>query len=189
MPDVGQQKAGSDPARLDELQPGAIARGIGLPVEAQVLAVEEAESPAVDRAIVEPTALREAVQRETRHRRHVSGPSSVQRPLVPGLGAHQRTAHSGDPGPRPTRPVRVIQGSRIVGRFASANQQDRHRAVVQDVLGIASHDEAADAAPAVRPAHDQLRGPGARFAHDVRPGPIAGRLDEPTVDLDRKSVV
>ncbi len=53
-----------------------------------------------------------------------------------------------------------------------------------DVLGIASHEEALEAPPPVSATRDQMGRPGVRFRDDHFTGAIAERFDQPLLHLD-----
>lgn len=59
-------------------------------------------------------------------------------------------------------------------------------AVAHDVFGIAAHEQALEAAPPMRAAHDELGRPVIRFGDDEFAGSLADRLDQPAVDFDAR---
>src|SRR5690348_16267831 len=69
-------------------------------------------------------------------------------------------------------------------RFSAAAHEkygDGTRA--RDVFGVASHENAAQAAPTVRAAHDEIGRPLARLREDEIAGMLARRVDQLAVDL------
>ena len=65
MPDVRKNQGACDASLSDETQPGAVARGLGFPIQARVAIVIVGKTPAIDIATVAATAAGKCVERET----------------------------------------------------------------------------------------------------------------------------